>query len=71
MDMQELLCPTINKMLNPDEDNPQYAYVIIVCQANGTMVGGDTRVLTNMDPHSAMRLVRAAGAAVDSTEGHA
>ena len=59
MSMQDL-CPMIDAALNLDPDNPEYGYTIIICQMDGSLIGGETALLTNMNARAAIDLIHMA-----------
>jgi hypothetical protein len=68
---KEYVSDRIDMMLNGEITNRNFAFVMVVCQAKGDMVGGETRVLTNIDDLSAHTLLKVAVAELDSRMGNA
>jgi hypothetical protein len=61
----------IDMYLNGTIVERRYAYVMVVCQAKGDLVGGETRVLTNVDGLAAHTLLKAAVNELDGKMGNA
>jgi len=60
-DWKNELVPAINNFFRgKGKPDKHFVFVILVCEANETMVEGDTRVFSNMDMLSAVHLLQEA-----------
>jgi hypothetical protein len=68
---KEYVSDSIDLLLNGEVTKRNFAFVMVVCQAKGDMVGGETRVLTNIDDLAAHTLLKLAVEELDSKMGNA
>lgn len=62
---------TVDMILNGEVINRRYAYVMVVCEARGDYVGGETRILSNIDELAMHTLLNQAVNELNSKMGNA
>ena len=55
-----LISEHVDTTLNADLANRTHGFVLIVCEVDGTLIGGDTCVLSNLDPNAAIDVIHTA-----------
>jgi len=61
----------IDLLLNGEVAHPRFAFVMIVCEARDNKIGGETRLLTNIDDLAANTLLNIAVKELNSKMGNA